>query len=42
MYKSFIKYWIDKNGSLPDQYQIVHIDGNHQNNHFGNLKVVEV
>ena len=36
----FTDVWIKQHGSLPKNYEIIHIDGNHQNNNFANLKIV--
>ena len=38
-YASFTKLWKRKFGELPENYKIVHIDGNHKNNDFLNLSI---
>lgn len=42
--KKYIKFtdaWIEKHGNLPANYEIIHIDGDHKNNDFANLKVID-
>lgn len=35
----FVKLWTDRFGSLPENYEITHIDGDHKNNTLQNLSI---
>ena len=38
-YVKFTELWTTKFGSLPENYEIAHIDGNHKNNSVLNLSI---
>lgn len=38
-YKKFTGVWQEKHGKLPENYEIIHLDGNHLNNSFDNLTI---